>query len=175
MMERVFRSLAVLGAAGALACSALPCSATHSRRSVASAHTAVAHRAKAHVTVSRASASRGVVKHVSVRAGRGRHAAYVERAVAVRHEPAPSMDSVRAAEIQAALIRAGYLSGEPTGVWDADSVSAMQKLQDENGWQTKYTPDSRALVKLGLGATPFHPGQPTLSADTSQGTPAAQP
>ncbi len=85
------------------------------------------------------------------------------------------MESSRAAEIQAALIRAGYLSGEPSGVWDADSISAMEKLQDANGWQTKYTPDSRALVKLGLGAAPFHPGQPILSTDGVQAVPAAQP
>jgi hypothetical protein len=57
----------------------------------------------------------------------------------------------RATEIQQALIKQGYLSGEPTGVWDAQSVAAMQKLQGDNGWQTKITPDSRALIKLGLG------------------------
>ena len=27
----------------------------------------------------------------------------------------------------------------------------MQKLQADNGWQTKLIPDSRALIKLGLG------------------------
>jgi hypothetical protein len=27
----------------------------------------------------------------------------------------------------------------------------MQKLQEDNGWQTRITPDSRALIKLGLG------------------------
>jgi hypothetical protein len=32
----------------------------------------------------------------------------------------------------------------------------MQKLQAENGWQSKITPDSRALIKLGLG--PQTPG-----------------
>jgi hypothetical protein len=29
----------------------------------------------------------------------------------------------------------------------------MQKLQGDMGWQTKITPDSRALIKLGLGPT----------------------
>ena len=62
----------------------------------------------------------------------------------------------RATQIQMALIQKGYLSGEPTGTWDASSIAAMQKLQSDNGWQTKLTPDSRALIKLGLGpqATP---------------------
>jgi hypothetical protein len=27
----------------------------------------------------------------------------------------------------------------------------MQKVQSDNGWQTRITPDSRALIKLGLG------------------------
>jgi hypothetical protein len=62
-----------------------------------------------------------------------------------------AMDSQRAGEIQTALIKSGYLSGTPSGHWDAASESAMQKLQGDNGWQTKLTPDSRALILLGLG------------------------
>jgi len=27
----------------------------------------------------------------------------------------------------------------------------MQKMQADNGWQTKMIPDSRAIIKLGLG------------------------
>ncbi len=61
------------------------------------------------------------------------------------------ISSERATEIQSALIQQGYLSGEPTGTWDSASASAMQKLQGDNGWQTKLVPDSRALIKLGLG------------------------
>jgi hypothetical protein len=29
----------------------------------------------------------------------------------------------------------------------------MEKLQADNGWQTKIVPDSRAIIKLGLGPT----------------------
>ncbi|HEX9198921.1 MAG TPA: peptidoglycan-binding domain-containing protein [Acidobacteriaceae bacterium] len=61
------------------------------------------------------------------------------------------IDDARATQIQGALIKAGYLSGEPSGHWDAQSEAAMQKLQAANGWQTKLVPDSRALIKLGLG------------------------
>jgi hypothetical protein len=62
-----------------------------------------------------------------------------------------SIDSARTTEIQTALIKSGYLSGEPTGAWDTTTQAAMQKLQADNGWQTKLVPDSRAIIKLGLG------------------------
>ncbi len=61
------------------------------------------------------------------------------------------MDPSRVREIQAALIREKYLQGQPNGVWDQRSQEAMQKYQGVNGWQTKMIPDSRALIKLGLG------------------------
>lgn len=59
--------------------------------------------------------------------------------------------SDRAREIQAALIREKYLDGQPTGLWDARTTAAMRKFQADQGWQSKVVPDSRALIKLGLG------------------------
>ncbi len=61
------------------------------------------------------------------------------------------IDSARARQIQEALIREHYLSGEPSGKWDQRSQAAMVRFQAANGWQTKIVPDSRALIKLGLG------------------------
>ena len=61
------------------------------------------------------------------------------------------IDSSRATEIQQALIREHYMTGEPTGKWDSTTIAAMRKFQSDQGWQTKLMPDSRALVKLGLG------------------------
>jgi hypothetical protein len=61
------------------------------------------------------------------------------------------IDPTRASEIQTALIREHYLSGAPSGQWDSATEAAMQKYQADNGWQTRLTPDSRALIKLGLG------------------------
>ena len=57
----------------------------------------------------------------------------------------------RATQIQTALIKSGYLGGAPSGTWDATTQAAMVKLQADNGWQTKLVPDSRAIIKLGLG------------------------
>ena len=83
-----------------------------------------------------------------------------------------SIDNERATEIQQALIKAGYLTGEPSGHWDQESIAAMMKMQAANGWQTKLVPDSRALIKLGLGpaATPAEPAQTTASLDASAST-----
>lgn len=57
----------------------------------------------------------------------------------------------RVTAIQEALIRENYLTGEPSGKWDARTQAAMTRYQADNGWQSKVTPDSRALIKLGLG------------------------
>ena len=61
------------------------------------------------------------------------------------------INSERATQIQQALIREKYLTGEPTGSWDTRTQAALVKYQGDNGWQTKVVPDSRALIKLGLG------------------------
>jgi hypothetical protein len=71
----------------------------------------------------------------------------------------------RATQIQTALIRQKYLTGSPSGQWDADTESAMQKYQADHGWQTKLTPDSRALIALGLGPSTAS-GPQTLPANT---------
>ncbi len=64
-----------------------------------------------------------------------------------------TIDSDRAKEIQTALIRENYMTGTPSGQWDSQTEAAMLKYQSDHGWQTKLTPDSRAIIKLGLGPT----------------------
>lgn len=71
----------------------------------------------------------------------------------------------RAREIQTALIREHYLTGDPSGEWDARTQAAMVKYQSDNGWQSKVTPDSRALIKLGLG--PDYSQQQLLNMPTT--------
>jgi len=66
----------------------------------------------------------------------------------------------RAREIQAALIREGYMKGEPSGVWDQSTKDAMTRYQTDHGWQTKTLPDSRALIQLGLGPNHEDAGNP---------------
>jgi hypothetical protein len=82
------------------------------------------------------------------------------------------IDSKRTLEIQEALIREHYLDGKPTGVWNDATQQAMQRYQADNNWQSKTTPDARALIKLGLGPDHDHLLNPE-SAMTSQ--PQARP
>jgi hypothetical protein len=66
------------------------------------------------------------------------------------------IDTARVREIQEALIREHYLHGEPSGKWDLATQKALERYQAENGWQSKVVPDSRALIKLGLGPNHDH-------------------
>ncbi len=79
------------------------------------------------------------------------HHSTKKRRVSARSHGQRTIGEERTREIQEALIREHYLSGDPSGVWDAQSKEAMTRYQEANGWQTKVTPDSRALIKLGLG------------------------
>ncbi len=81
------------------------------------------------------------------------------------------IDPKRAHEIQEALIREHYLEGKPTGVWNDATQKAMQRYQADNNWQSKTTPDARALIKLGLGPDHEHLLNPESAMTTEpQGT-----
>ena len=83
-----------------------------------------------------------------------------------------AIDSTRARQIQTALIREHYMQGRPSGTWDAATQAAMQRYQAAQGWQTKQIPDSRALIKLGLGPSHDHLLNPESAMTTA---PAADP
>ncbi len=88
-------------------------------------------------------------------------------AVSSKKRGQQAIDPKRAQEIQEALIREHYLTGEPVGTWNDASQKAMQKYQADHGWQSKQVPDSRALIKLGLGPDHEHLLNPE-SAMTTQ-------
>src|SRR6266508_223166 len=67
-----------------------------------------------------------------------------------------AIDTQRTREIQQALVREHYLSGEPSGTWDAATQEALRRYQSDQGWQSKTVPDSRALIRLGLGPNHDH-------------------
>jgi peptidoglycan hydrolase-like protein with peptidoglycan-binding domain len=114
-----------------------------------SASTASSHHSSTHSSTHKTSAKSS--KHSS------------KKTVSTRSHGQRGIGEDRTREIQSALIREHYLNGEPTGVWDSDSKDAMMRYQQANGWQSKVTPDSRALIKLGLG--PDH--KDLLNPDTA--------
>lgn len=85
------------------------------------------------------------------------------------------IDTERAQAIQEALIREHYLSGEATGTWTQASEEAMRRYQADQGWQSKTVPDSRALIKLGLGPSKDHLLNPESAMTTVPDAPRAQP
>jgi peptidoglycan hydrolase-like protein with peptidoglycan-binding domain len=78
-----------------------------------------------------------------------------------------AIDTERCSEIQEALVREHYLSGKPSGKWDDSTQQAMRRYQADQGWQNKSVPDSRALIRLGLGPDHEHLLNPE-TAMTSQ-------
>jgi len=132
---------------------------------------------KSHVKVSRASSRTSAHKSANSAAvsTRSRRRDKVEIATTAKPKfrGQQSIDQERTVEIQQALIREHYLDGEATGQWDQATRDALIRFQSDNHWQTKILPDSRALIKLGLGpsqqnllnpesaaiAIPFQPGR----------------
>ena len=81
------------------------------------------------------------------------------------------IDEDRAQAIQEALIREHYLKGEATGTWNQASEDAMRRYQADHGWQFKTVPDSRALIKLGLGPSHDHLLNPESAMTTGPDAP----
>ena len=101
-------------------------------------------------------------RHLSKTSSKHRHRKHGQQEIA----------SNRAHEIQTALIREHYLTGQPSGQWDARTKEAMVRYQADNGWQTKKVPDSRAIIKLGLGpshADLLNPNTAAIDAAPAKG------
>jgi len=67
-----------------------------------------------------------------------------------------AIDSERARQIQQALVREHYMTGAPSGKWDDATQQALRRYQADQGWQSKSVPDSRSLIRLGLGPDRVH-------------------
>ncbi|MFZ0300786.1 MAG: peptidoglycan-binding domain-containing protein, partial [Candidatus Sulfotelmatobacter sp.] len=83
------------------------------------------------------------------------------------------IDPQRAEEIQEALIREHYLSGDAAGTWNQASEDAMRRYQADHGWQSKTVPDARALISLGLGPSHDHLLNPESAMTTEPVTHAS--
>jgi hypothetical protein len=139
------------------------------------ATTITAHK-KLHRSTAKSSA--GTTKSTSVKGSSKSHAASTGRHPArkktARTRGQQKIDSERAQAIQEALIREHYMSGEATGTWNQASEEAMRRYQADHGWQSKTVPDSRALIKLGLGPSKDHLLNPESAMTTGPDAPRAE-
>jgi len=126
-ISSTYARLAVLISAALLV---QPVFATNVHRSPTSGHIAASTRANG--------------KSSSHRTGKGKSRSRRQRGQ-------QAIEPERVTQIQQALIREHYFTGDADGKWDADTIAAMQHYQADHGWQTKLMPDSRALKSLGLG------------------------
>jgi len=59
------------------------------------------------------------------------------------------------------------MEGKASGKWDDATQAALRRYQADQGWQSKTVPDSRALIKLGLGPNPDHLLNPESAMTTA--------
>lgn len=99
------------------------------------------------------------------RRGRGRHvarsrrqsrASYASQAAATPaiSRPSPGITPERASEIQGALIKAGYMEGPASGLYDEATIEAMKKFQAAHGMSQTGLPSAPLLKKLGVPKRP---------------------
>jgi|FLYL01.1.fsa_nt_gi peptidoglycan hydrolase-like protein with peptidoglycan-binding domain len=99
-------------------------------------------------TLRRVAAQKGKSSRSSRRSARPRR---VRRVAIV---PGARIPRERVLEIQNALIARGYLEGPPSGVYDAETVSAMKRFQQAENLDVTGYPTAHALRRLGLSPGP---------------------
>jgi hypothetical protein len=143
-----FVLFAALAASTAFGATAVHHASTTTHRTSANAHHATT---TVHHTSTAVHHTSTTSSHVSAASRHTKHHGRKGNSRAGRQRGQQVIEPGRVSEIQQALIREHYMSGEANGQWDATTKAAMEKYQADQGWQTKLTPDSRALKKLGLG------------------------
>jgi hypothetical protein len=146
-------------------------------RTVVSAGCALALLCTSAVAAPRKKPKDGTVKQAAFRSSSDKHSSDKhKKSRKGKSRGQQKIDAQRARSIQEALIREQYLDGQPSGVWDDKSQKAMERFQADNGWQAKVVPDSRALIKLGLGPDQQHllnPESAMTAGDARPSAPAA--
>jgi len=174
LFDRGITRLSALGCVALLAATLSSAQETDSKSSAQPASTPVASSSHASTSSQTTSSHTKTSKptHSSTHSSTGKSKKSRKSVSKGRTHGQQKIDSKRTEEIQEALIREHYLDGKPTGIWNDATQQAMQKYQADNNWQSKTTPDARALIKLGLGPDHDHLLNPE-SAMTSQ--PQARP
>ena len=147
-------------------------STTH--KSLSAAHSSARHSSSTTAHSAASAKSKKSSAHTAPRKGK--------KSRASNRRGQQKIEGDRTLQIQQALIKQHYLSGEASGKWDASTEEALRRFQADNGWQNKTVPDSRALIKLGLGPNHDHLLNPESAMTTTPeprspgvGKPASDP
>ena len=100
-------------------------------------------------------------KTVAIRGKRGRRLARSRGRSRARYEPqplvaagvprpAPGIPAERVTQLQNALIKAGYMDGPASGLYDDATIEAMKGFQAKNGMSQTGLPSAALLKKLGV-------------------------
>lgn len=150
-----------------------PSAARAAARHVKHAKTHIVHKRKAVASRTRKASLQHVTykyKKTTVRTRRVRwHRRHVWRRRVILPRQ-PSRD--RTEQIQEALERGGYYTGNPNGKWDARMAESLRRFQTANGLPPTGKLDALSLEKMGLGSDTAGVGAPRT---TTPGTPAATP
>lgn len=103
----------------------------------------------------------------------GKTARSAHRTVTPARQAAPTPERYK--EIQQALVDKGYLKSEPTGVWDADSIDAMTRFQNDQKLPPTGKLTAASLIKLGLGPSTAGPATGITGAESAAESGTAPP
>lgn len=107
----------------------------------------------------------------SSKSGKSARSARSPHHTAAARQMAPTPERYK--EIQQALVARGYLKSEPSGVWDADSIDAMTRFQNDQKLPATGKLTAASLIKLGLGPSTAGsaPGVTGAESAAESGTP----
>jgi hypothetical protein len=120
---------------------------------------------------SRPQTSTAKVKKTSARSKSHKRSRY-RRSRRQPFQKAPTPDRIR--EIQTALQRNGYYKGDPSGKWDATTVDAMERFQQDHALSPSGKIDALSLQKLGLGSEIAGVSAPQPMALSGQNAPKTE-
>ncbi len=156
-MDSFYKSIAVVAAAAVLAVG------------LASADTATTKKSTTKATTTKSTVKKGTTsaakkgatttkRRTAVTASKSKSKSGTKAGMKTGSKPATTWHArqtqptpERYKEIQQALVSKGYLTGEPTGTWNQQSIDALRRYQQDQKLEATGKIDSLSLIALGLG------------------------
>jgi hypothetical protein len=146
---RIWRKIATRHAMGGLMAFAVLCLAASGAQAGSTRVTHAKRHAVRKTTAVKAKAPKASLRSVAYKSPTHRR----HRRRVRHHVILPKAPSVaRTEEIQSALERGGFCSGDPNGKWDSSTQDSLRRFQAANGLPPTGKLDALSLQKMGLGS-----------------------